>query len=260
MLGALLLGCAAGPPGAPHPGHGLVLHTAEPSAEAQAIAREAQDFLADLGRYLRLDVPPAHLLRIYHYPNRWALWRHLNRQAPAHRWKRGVCYETEAFYVVTLSGEPGGRGFQEILRHELAHYLLAVHFWDIPPWIDEGFAQIAACGPPFPHLEDDLRRAAQQEARRDGVQRCRELLLIPAGGTLTASRYRLACALAASLFDRSPQAAPRSLIRFLGQSRDDAPAEEAFRTSWGVSMDEACLQMAAWAEDEEREGERRAGN
>jgi hypothetical protein len=260
VLGLLLLGCAAGPPGTPHPGERLVLYTAEASAEAEAIARTAQDFLADLGGYLRLDVPPAHLLKIYHYPNRWALWRHLNRQVPDHRWKRGVTYETDLFYVITLSGGPDGKGFQETLRHELAHYLLAVHFCDTPPWIDEGFAQIAACGPPFPHLEEGLRRAVRQEARRGGVRRCRELLLIPPGRTLTASQYRLACALTASLFDRSPESASTALIRFLGESRHDAHPEQAFPASWGLSMDEACLQMAAWAEDEQREGKGRAGN
>ena len=161
LLAVLLSGCASGPPGTSYPGTDLVLYTRAASPEALVVAQEANEFLTDLGDYLHLQVPPGALLRIYHYPNRWGLWWHLNRAVPSFRWRRGVCYEIEEAYVVTLSGNPGRRKFRDTLRHELTHYLVAAHFCDVPPWIDEGLSQVMASGPPFPHLEEDVLEKVQ---------------------------------------------------------------------------------------------------
>jgi hypothetical protein len=188
---------------------GFVLHSKEAPSEAHAVSRDAQRFLEDVGDYLHLRVPPGSLLKIYHYPNRWGLWRHLNREVPSLRWRRGVCYETEAAYIVTLSGNPAGKKFQETLRHELTHYLVATHFCDIPPWIDEGLSQVMASGPPFPHLEEDLLEEIQREARRGKERGCLQLLRVPPGQNLSRSQYHISCALTYSLLSRSSEATPR---------------------------------------------------
>ena len=243
-------GCASGPPGTIYPETGLMLHTRELPSEARVLSEGAQGFLEELGGYLRLRPPPGGLLRIYHYPNRWALWWHLNREVPSLRWSRGACYETEDAYVVTLCGDPGGKGFQRALRHELTHYHVAVHFCATPPWIDEGLAQVLASGPPFPHLEEDRLRTALLEARRSKERGCRQLLTLPTGRKLSQSQYRVACALTYSLLTRTPDTAPTQLVRFLETSRPGAPAEQTFSSCWGISMEEACGGLLASADSE----------
>ena len=248
LLAVLLSGCASGPPGTSYPGTDLVLYTKVAPFEAQVVAQEANEFLTDLGDYLHLQVPPGNLLRIYHYPNRWGLWWHLNRAVPSFRWRRGVCYEIEEAYVVTLSGNPGRSKFRDTLRHELAHYLLAAHFCDIPPWIDEGLSQVIASGPPFPRLEENLLDKVQREARRAKQRGCLQLLRVPPGKSLTRSQYPVACALTYHLLTRSSETPPSELMRFLETTRSGVPPEQTFSESWGISMEEACREMVAWSE------------
>ena len=249
VLAILLAGCASGPPGTAYPAAGLVIYTRETPSNAEAVSREAEAFLEELGDYLHLQVPPANLLRVYLYRNRWGLWRHLSGTVPPLRWKRGACYETEKAYIVALSGNPETRKFQTTLRHELTHYLIAVHFCGIPPWIDEGLAQVMASGPPFPHLEEGLLETVQEEAGRFRERGCLRLLHIPSGRKLNPSQYRLACALTYYLLSRSQETPPGTLLRFLGASRPGIPAEKAFSESWDTSMEEACEAMIAWAEE-----------
>jgi len=243
-------GCASGPPGAMVPGTGHTLYTHEPPPEARLLSDGAQAFLEEVGGYLRLRPPPGGLLKIYHYPNRWALWWHLNREVPSLRWRRGVCYETEEAYVVTLCGNPGREGFQKALRHELTHYLVAAHFCDIPPWIDEGLAQVLASGPPFPHLQEGPLEAARLEAKRSKERGCMQLLTLPTGKRLSQSQYRVACALTYYLLTRSPETAPGQLVRFLETSQPAVPAEQTFSSCWGISMEEACGGLLASADSE----------
>jgi hypothetical protein len=248
LLTVLLSGCASGPPGTSYPGADLVFCTKAASTEAQVVAQEANKFLTDLGDYLHLQVPPGTLLRIFHFPNRWGLWWHLNREVPSLRWKRGVCYETEEAYVVALSGNPGGRKFRDTLRHELTHYLVAAHFCDVPPWIDEGLSQATASGPPFPHLEQDLLEEVRREARRSKERGCLQLLRVPPGKKLSPSQYHVACALTYHLLTRSSCSAPTDLIRFLETTRSGVSPEQTFSQSWGISMEEACREMVAGSE------------
>jgi hypothetical protein len=250
ILSVLLFGCASGPPGTAHPGAGPVLYTEQKPSEAELLSREAQAFIEALAAYLHLRIPPGPLLRIYHYPNRWRLWRHLHRDAPSIRWRPGACYETEEAYIVTVYGNPERKGFRKTLRHELTHYLVASHFCGIPPWIDEGLSEVMASGPPFPHLEDDLLDAARRAARQTSHRRCVKLLLLAPGEKLNASQYRLACALTYYLLTRPSTSAPGDLLRFLEDTRPDIPPERTFSATWGISIEEACQATASWAASE----------
>lgn len=159
-----------------------------------------------------------------------------------------MCYEIEEAYVVTLSGNPGRRKFRNTLRHELTHYLVAAHFCDVPPWIDEGLSQVMASGPPFPHLEEDLLEKAQREARRVKEQGCLQLLRVPPGKKLSPSQYDTAYALTYHLLTRSSSSPPTDLIRFLEATRSGVPPEQTFSESWGLSMEEACRETVARSE------------
>ena len=259
LIAAHLAGCATGPLRTTDVGTGLILYTDEQPAQAERLSREARTFLEELAEYLDLQAPGGGLLRIYHYPNRWGLWRHLSREVPSLRWRRGVCYETEEAYVVALCGNPVDRGFREILRHELTHALIAAHFRDIPPWIDEGLAQVMASGPPFPHLEQDRLDRVHLEARRAQERGCLRLLHVPPGRKLTPSQYLVACALTYSLLSRSPEAAPGRLIRFLETSQLGGSPERTFEACWGMSMEEACRALVSSADPAPRTGIRASG-
>jgi len=246
LLAVLLSGCASGPPGTSCPGTDLILYTRTAPPEALVVAQEANQFLLDLGDHLHLQVPPGSLLRIYHFQSRWGLWWHLSREVPSFRWRTGVCYETEEAYVITLSGNPERRNFQDTLRHELTHYLVAAHFCDVPPWIDEGLSELMASGPPFPHLEEDRLSKVQREARRSKERACLQLLRVPSGKKLSPSQYDLACALTYHLLTRS-SCGPTDLIRFLETTRSGVPPEQTFSEAWGISMEEACREVFAWS-------------
>jgi hypothetical protein len=248
LFAVLLGGCASGPPGTSYPVADLILHTKVAPPEAELVAQEANEFLTNLGDYLHLQVPPGNLLRIYHYPNRWELWCHLHREVPSFRWRRGVCYEVEEAYIVTLSGNPKRTEFRDTLRHELTHYLVAAHFCDVPPWIDEGLSQVMAAGPPFPHLEEDLLEKVQRGAKRVKQRGCLQLLRVPPGKKLSSSQYHVACALTYHLLTRTSGSAPTKLTRFLETTRSSVSPEQTFSQSWGISMQEACGEMVAWSE------------
>jgi hypothetical protein len=259
LLVAVLSGCASGPPGTSYPGAALTLYTREPCPEAQILSGEAQAFLQGAGDYLGLQVPARGLLRIYHYPNRWGLWRHLSREVPSLQWRRGVCYETEQAYIVTLCGNPGEEAFRSTLRHELTHYLVAVHFSDVPPWIDEGLSQVLAAGPPFPHLEEGLLETVRGEARRARKRGCLRLLAVPHAKKLSPSEYRLACALTHYLLTRSPESAPSRVVRFLETTETGPSPERTFSICWGISMEEACEGLLASADSPSGAGGRGSG-
>ncbi len=247
LLVTLLCGCASGPPGTGHPGTRFVFYSKETPAGARMVSREAEQFLEDVADYLRLEVPPGHLLKIYHYPNRLSLWRHLRREVPSLQWRRGVCYETSEAYTIALRGNPGGGRFQETLRHELTHYLIATHFCDFPPWIDEGLAQVMAEGPPFPRLERERVETVQREARSVRERGCVDLLHVPPGERLSQSQYRTARAVTYYLLTRPSRSTTNDLNRFLESTRPGVPLERIFSESWGVTIEEACEGMAAWA-------------
>jgi hypothetical protein len=129
---------------------------------------------------------------------------------------------------------------------------VAVHFCDIPPWIDEGLAQVLASGPPFPHLEEGRLATARSEANRIKERGCLELLTLPTGKRLSPSQYRVACALTYYLLTRSPETAPTQLVRFLETSQPGVPAKQTFSSCWGMSMEEACGGLLASAGSRQR--------
>jgi hypothetical protein len=132
----------------------------------------------------------------------------------------------------------------------LTHYLVAVHFCETPPWIDEGLSQVLASGPPFPHLAEDELVSARRQATRSKERGCLRLLQIPSGEKLSKSQYRVACALTFYLLTRSGQAAASNLIRFLEATRPDAPPEQTFFDCWAITMKEACRAVASSADSD----------
>ena len=240
----LLFGCTTGPPGSPHPNSSFLLYTSAPSPQAQDLGHTAQTFLEHLGKYLDILPPPGGLLRIHQYRWRFNFWRHLNGSFPSLRWKKGACFEIPDAYIVALYGRPLSKKTMETLRHELTHYLLTIHFSHVPPWLDEGLSQIMACGPPLPHIEPGLSRTVRGEIKRVPPGTCKHLLLLPPCHPLTRNQYHSAFLLTDYLLTRSPESRER-LLCFLDATRPGYSPGKVFQACWGVTMEEACSELAA---------------
>ena len=154
--------------------------------------------------------------------------------------------ETPETYLILVSGGGDSTGLRETLQHELTHYLLTVHFSHVPPWIDEGLAQVASQGPPFPHLAPGGKRAAQQTLRTHSVRTCRHLLQRPPGARLRRHEYLLASGVTYHLLRSIPDATDR-LRAYLASVGPEAVPEQVFLSAWGLSPEEACEAGRAWA-------------
>ena len=247
LAGLLFFGCTTGPPGSPRPSSNFLLYTNALPPQARNLNHTAQTYLEQLGSYLGLSPAPGALLRIHQYRWRLNFWRHLNGAYPSLRWKKGACFETLEAYVVAVYGQPGSNKMLETLRHELTHYLLTIHFSQIPPWIDEGLAQVMACGPPLPHLDRGLSGKVRDAVIGGQTTSCERLLAIPPGRSLTRNQYHLACALTYFLLTRSNDSRDR-LLCFLNSTQPGKIQGEAFRTCWGLSMEQACRDLTAWSD------------
>jgi hypothetical protein len=234
--------CAKGPPGTLYPSTNFVLYTAANSSTARSLEARARTYLSQFEEYLRLSPPPGSLLRIHHYSWRLNLWRYLNANYPALRWRKSACFETPDSYVIAFSGDPGSQAAQHTLRHELTHYLLAVHYSDVPPWLDEGLAQVMAAGTPYPHLDPGPLDSVRREVNNFGTQGCVHLLTLPPGSLLSPGEYQVACGLAFYLLNRDQEAVSR-LHAYLSATGPAIPPERSFVSCWGIPMEEACLGL-----------------
>lgn len=246
FLGSLwpaLTGCAASLPSEAFPSSRFVLRSESDPQEIREIRLQAEAFLDDLESYLGLEAPPGGLLKIVHFRRRVDLWAYLGEEIPEFRWRKGVCFEKADSYVLALSGRPEEPAFRETLRHELTHYFLIVHFSEFPPWIDEGLAQVLAAESPFP----EPGRPRPDPAGRAGTGSaadCLKLVRKRPGEKLTALEYKLARNLAAGLISRSGDSLAR-LNRFLELSAADREPSQVFREAWGLSFEEACVELTA---------------
>ncbi len=247
VVALLSAGCVTGHPREFYPAPEFLLYSEATPAETDILFREAQVFIKDLQEYLGLDPLPNRPLRINHFRRRLDLWKHLNRSSPSLRWRKGACYETPEAYVVAICGKARKEKVQTILRHELTHYLLSSHFLHLPPWIDEGLAQVLMHGAPFPGLEDKLLRSVRSSVRKNRGEVCRPLVLLPASRPLNRSQYRIACALTYYLLTNSDQPVSR-LLCYLKESQPDRPNDMFFSSCWGISPEEACRALVSWAE------------
>jgi len=239
----LLTSCAHGPPGQTYPAPVFLLHSQASPEKAQTLSAGAEDFLISLGSYLKIEAPPGALLRIYHYRWRWGLWYYLTQAAPSYCWRPAVCFETREAYHIAISGRPESSRFSRNLYHELTHYLLTVHYSYLPPWLDEGIAQIISSGPPFPRLKPTTLSAVARTLETRYQDNCRQVALYPPNKLMSASEYHLACALTYYLIQRDPESINR-FHSYLSRMNPQEDQQTIFSEEWGISIEEACRNLA----------------
>jgi len=198
---------------------------------------EGQWFVEEAGTYLGLDVPDEGTLTIYLYRWRWDLWRHLGKVCPKLRWRRAACCEDASGYMIGLSGNPDSPILVRNLRHELIHYLLASHFSDFPPWIDEGLAQVMARGPAFPSLGSGDKEEIADMLGDISVCGLRDLISVAPGETLSNTQYHLAWAWTYVLLTTVPDGKEK-IIGYLNETRTNMDQEKLFAQIWGSSLEE----------------------
>ena len=118
------------------------------------------------------------------------------------------------------------------LRHELVHCLLISHFIDLPPWIDEGLAQLGEDGPPY----DQLSARRRQELRRivDGPEPdYSELIALPVGSALSRDQYRQSLTLTWLLLADSAHG-PAALRKYLAAACSGPGAAADFQRCFGL--------------------------
>jgi len=238
----LLAGCVHKPPGQAYPSRIFLLQSQAAPPKAQSLSKEAEEFLLTLESYLQLQPPPGALLRIYHYRWRWSLWYYLLQTAPSFCWRPAVCFETNEAYHIAISGRPESKRFHKNLHHELTHYLLTAHYSYLPPWLDEGLAQIMSFGPPFPHLPPEILSVIKGVLETQYHDSCIKVALYPPTEMMNVSEYYLACALTYYLLKSEKEGINR-FHRYLKHIHPQGELPHIFSEELGISIDEACKNL-----------------
>jgi hypothetical protein len=204
--------------------------------------KEAQTFLHEAALYLGLSVPDNVELSIYVYTRRWDLWRHLSKVCPGMRWMRAACCEDATGYVIGVSGDLGDPRVFGYLRHELTHYLLASHFSDFPPWIDEGLAQVMAECPILRGEVECDRREMRRVLNRTSPGELRDMILVPPGERLSSLQYDVARVWTWALLSELPSGKDK-IIRYLNETRSGSDQERMFLNIWGESVEEVLISL-----------------
>jgi len=180
-------------------------------------------------RFLK-RTPPVATLRVNVFASRWSLRSYLAAHCPAERGAGAACWQEGGGFQIAL------RRYDEeltlrFLRHELTHYVLACHFYDLPPWVDEGLAQYFAPGAEAGAVPPGKRAQVERLPQSEQAEALGQLVVIPAGERLSRRQYALAWALAALLVETSP-AGMRQYLRVVESGET---SRETFRRCLGIS-------------------------
>lgn len=181
--------------------------------------------------------PPDVSLSIILFDNRGDMARYLAERCPQRVRNRAACCEISGKFVITVWGNPENDRVRLDLRHELTHYVMASHFRDIPPWIDEGLAVYCEVSPPGRPRGKRLSRIDEDDIN---VERLEELLMKTRKEPLTADEYALSWLLVHYLLDESPGGSD-AVHRYLTEIRDMEGKEEkrkVIRECFGSAVEE----------------------
>lgn len=155
---------------------------------------------------------------------------YLAAHCPAERGAGAACWQEGGGFQIAL------RRYDEeltlrFLRHEVTHYVLACHFYDLPPWVDEGLAQYFAPGAAAGALASEERTQVERLPRSEQTETLEQLIVIPAGERLSRRQYALAWALATLLVETDPA----GMRRYLRETQSGETSREPFRRCFRIS-------------------------
>lgn len=177
------------------------------------------------------------------FGSRRALREYLAKECPRRANSPAACFETEDGYVIALC-EQGEEETLGLLRHETTHYVLAGHFYDLPPWADEGLAQYFEIGPPTGRPDPVRLKLLVSDLDHAPPGMLRRLVSLRVGARLTRREYAQAWGLVSFLMSRPRGAAETR--RYLQQVRAEGDAQEQFRDAFGCIPDQIEADFRAY--------------
>lgn len=234
-LAFLGTGCTYGPPTQAHPMRfGTVLCDSD-AKEARAVVALAERAVLDPAEALGLPPPELPIL-VRVFPSRRSMQIHLAERASRNQKARAVLFKRQDGFeaVLYLTGQP--RSSMALLRHELAHYVLAAHFGQVPPWADEGLALYFETGPPFGEVQSTMPELLaialrQEEGALD------KLVSEPTSRNLGPLEYAKSWSLIHYLAHRS-DVGLEGVAEYLRLARPGTQATQAFKGAFGQSPSE----------------------
>ena len=250
LIATLLLGaCTSTPPARRTAGRYVVVRSGRSAEGAAGLMRLADEQVEGMCGYLGLT-PPAKPVEVLVFPHSWNRRSYLRRHCPRMADAGAACYQGEQGLVIALSEQWTEAETVRYLRHELTHFVIASHFRDVPPWLDEGLARFFELGPPYgrPH-EAMLRSCRKQMDRADGPL-LPGLVTMPYGERLTRNQYALAWGVTYYLMTHAEQGSAR-VRGYLNDVRYGDPLAARFTASFGQAAETLEIQ---WREALHRAG------
>lgn len=228
---ALCAGCATAPATTFILGPSRSAEPAGGSRRTAQLQAEADLTIQSVSQCLGLAEPLVRAtVRVF--GSRSALRDFLGKECPHQANSPAACFETEDGYVVALY-EQGDDRTLRCLRHEITHYVLAAHFYDVPPWADEGLAQYFEIGPPTGRPDPGRLKLLVRGLDGAPPGMLTRLVSLRVGARLTRREYAQAWGLVSFLMSRSHGAA--DMRRYLQQVRAEGDPQEQFREAFGCN-------------------------
>lgn len=147
LLSLVVSGCAVTPRRFQRTRHAYVRCEAR-GPEAALVTAEVDPTVESIARFLEIP-PPLNPITLYVFPDQAAMADFLARYCPERKKSHATCFETPDGMVATLYLTGDRAHTLGLLRHEMTHYVLASHFYDMPVWVDEGLAWFFQAGEPY---------------------------------------------------------------------------------------------------------------
>lgn len=216
VAGAVVLfaGCSA--PSRRLAGRHLDLYADLDPVVSGRLLAQSDRYVESIAELLQRPVPRTPL-RLLVFRSQLEVSAYLFKHCPKHFDSRAACFETPQGYVVAVARHGDNEKTLRDLRHELTHYVMASHFYDLPPWIDEGLAQFVEGGEPFGKINRPRFSSLVRQLRRK--KPLLEKLVAKAPGTrLSRSEYAQAWGLVFFLM-KDKRFGPQRLRAYLKRVR-----------------------------------------
>jgi len=234
---AAVIGCATPSILTATPGAHGILQSRLSREDAVALQQEADRTVKGICDFLSLPTPEIRA-EIMLFDSRRALRRHLAASCPMMTDAAAACSDTPDGTLVVAFSRHRKRGeTTRLLRHELSHYVVASHFEDIPPWIDEGLAQYFEAGLPFGQDNDKKRKSIARQLKGDSADAIASLIAVSPGTRLNRKQYALAWGMTRHLLDRGPDGRVH-VKHYLETVHSGADPIEQVITNFGLAPDE----------------------
>ena len=244
VIAAAAAGCVAPSPLTVTPGTHGVLQSRLSREEALALQQEADHAVEEMCGFLSLPTPEIQA-GIMLFDSRGALKSHLAASCPVMADAAAACYETlDGTLVVALSRHRQHSETARLLRHELSHYVIASHFEDIPPWIDEGLAQFFETGSPYGCVHSQKQKSVARQLRGDNEEAIAALIAVAPGTRLNRKQYALAWGMTRHLLIQG-QEGPARVRRYLETVHSSADPIAQFTDTFDISLPEVRASLCA---------------